>query len=244
MSLNIDKTNFVVFHSPARKLTEPIVLKFGRKKISRTDHVRFLGVLLDETLGWKPHLVELSRKLSRSVGIFYKLRHYVPADTLKTVYYALFYPFLTYGVTIWGATYDKFLNPVRIAQKKVVRAMTFSEPTAHSSPLFHDLKLLNFDDLHELLIAVFVYECHNNFAPSHFADYFTQTSHIHSHNTRSAARGDFFMVRKNTLQYGLRSISFNGAKIWNNIPPEIRDSPSVRTFKNKLKNFLLDSHIS
>ena len=244
LSLNIDKTNFVVFHSPARKLAEPIVLKFGRKKISRTDHVRFLGVLLDETLGWKPHLVELSRKLSRSVGIFYKLRHYVPADTLKTVYYALFYPFLTYGITVWGATYDKFLNPVRIAQKKVVRAMTFSEPTAHSSPLFHDLKLLNFDDLHELLIAVFVYECHNNFAPSHFADYFTQTSHIHSHNTRSAARGDFFMVRKNTLQYGLRSISFNGAKIWNNIPPEIRDSPSVRTFKNKLKNFLLDSYIS
>ena len=113
--------------------------------------------------------------------------------------------------------------------------MTFSEPTAHSSPLFHDLKLLNFDDLHELLIAVFA---------SHFADYFTQTSHIHSHNTRSAARGDFFMVRKNTLQYGLRSISFKGAKIWNNIPPEIRDSPSIRTFKNKLKNFLLDSYIS
>ena len=143
---------------------------------------------------WKPHLVELSGKLSRSVGIFYKLRHYVAADTLKTVYYALFYPFLTYGITVWGATYDKFRNPVRIAQKKVVRAMTFSEPTAHS--LFHDLKLLNFDDLHELLIAVFVYECHNNFAPSYFADYFTQTSHIHSHNTRSAARGDFFMVRK------------------------------------------------
>ena len=92
LSVNIDKTNFAVFHSPARKLTEPIVLKFGRKKISRTDHVRFLGVLLDQTLGWKPHLVELSKRLSRSVGIFYKLRHYVPADTLKTVYYALFYP--------------------------------------------------------------------------------------------------------------------------------------------------------
>ena len=64
--------------------------------------------------------------------------------------------------------YDKFLNPVRIAQKRVARAMTFSEPTAHSSPLFHDLKLLNFYDLRELLIAIFVYECHNNFAPSHF----------------------------------------------------------------------------
>ena len=93
LALNIDKTNYVIFHSPARKLTEPVGLKFGCKKIFRTDHVKFLGVLLDETLGEKPHLLELSRKLARSAGIFYILRHYIPLDTLKSVYYALFYPF-------------------------------------------------------------------------------------------------------------------------------------------------------
>ena len=60
LALNVDKTNFVIFHSHAKKLTEPIALKLGRKKITRADHVRFLGVLLDETLSWKPHLVELN----------------------------------------------------------------------------------------------------------------------------------------------------------------------------------------
>ena len=50
LALNVDKTNFVTFHSHAKKLTEPIALKFGRKKITQADHVRFLGVLLDETL--------------------------------------------------------------------------------------------------------------------------------------------------------------------------------------------------
>ena len=50
LALNIEKTNFVVFHSPAKKPTEPIILKFGRKKITRANHVKFLGVLLDETL--------------------------------------------------------------------------------------------------------------------------------------------------------------------------------------------------
>ena len=46
LALNIDKTNFVVFHSPAKNLMEPIILKFGRKKISRANKVKFLGVLL------------------------------------------------------------------------------------------------------------------------------------------------------------------------------------------------------
>ena len=47
---NIEKTNYVIFHSPVNKITEPIIVKFGRKHISRPDNVKFLGVLLDETL--------------------------------------------------------------------------------------------------------------------------------------------------------------------------------------------------
>ena len=78
----------------------------------------------------------------------------------------------------------------------------------------------------------------------------TQISVIHSYNTRGAACGDYFIVRKNTLVYGIHSIvygihsiCFNGAKIWNNIPPEIRDSPSVWNFHKRLKKLLLDSYM-
>ena len=242
VALNVDKTNFVIFHSHARKLNEPIALKFGRKKILQADHVRFLGLLLDETRGWKPHLVELFRKPARSVGIFYKLRYHVPLDTLKCIMH--FSSFFTYGIGVWGSTFENLLNPVRVAHKKVLRAMTFSDPTAYSSPLFYDLKILELDDLHQLSISVFAYECQNNIAPLYFVNFFTQTTDVYSYNTRSAARGDFFILQRNTLQYGLQSIHFNGAKIWNSIPPEIRDASSVRTFKNNLKNLYFDSYIS
>ena len=118
LALNIEKTNFVVFHFPAKKLTEPIILKFGRKKITHANHVKFLGVLLDETLSWRSHFIESSRKLAKSVGIFYKLRHYVSLDTLISIYYALSYPFLTFGIVGWGATYENPLKPVPTARKK------------------------------------------------------------------------------------------------------------------------------
>ena len=118
LALNIEKPIFVVFYSPAKKLTEPIILKFGCKEITHANHVKFLSVLLGETLSWKSHLVELSRKLPSSVGIFYKLRHYVPLDTLISIYYALFYPFLTYGIIVWGARYENLLKPVLTTRKK------------------------------------------------------------------------------------------------------------------------------
>ena len=72
------------------------------QKNHRANHVKFLGVLLDEALCWKFHLIELSRKLSRSVEIFYKLRYFVPKESLKTAYYYVFYPFLSYDVVVFS----------------------------------------------------------------------------------------------------------------------------------------------
>ena len=124
MTFNTDKTSYVIFHSPNKKLLDTIKIKFGKRIISRTNSVKFLGVLLDEIVNWTTHLVELSKKLARTVGIFYKLRHYVPLDALKSIYFALFYPFLTYGIVVWGATHDNYLRPVLTSQKKVIRAIT------------------------------------------------------------------------------------------------------------------------
>ena len=108
LALNIEKTNCAIFHSPVKKITELIIIKFGRKHISRSDNVKFLGVLLDETLSWRSHLVDLSTKLARSVGIFYKQRHFVLLEALKSVYYDLFYPFchmvLLCEVLLMGST--------------------------------------------------------------------------------------------------------------------------------------------
>ena len=54
--LNIDKTNFVVFHSPCIKIPKPIIIRFGRKKIKHESCVKFLGILLDKNLSWKFHI--------------------------------------------------------------------------------------------------------------------------------------------------------------------------------------------
>ena len=62
LALDIDKTNFVIFHSPGRKLTQPIIIRFGRKKIHREKCVKFLGILLDANLNWRHHISELSEK--------------------------------------------------------------------------------------------------------------------------------------------------------------------------------------
>ena len=118
LALNIDKTNFVIFHSQRQRLTERIVLKIGRKKIKEESYVKFLGIMLDANLSWKIHLAELSKKLARTAGLFYKIRHYAPTDTLTLLYHGIFAPFLSYGLSVWGLTYPSLLEPITVLQKK------------------------------------------------------------------------------------------------------------------------------
>ena len=51
-----------------------IRIKLGRKTINRVNYIKYLGVLVDSTLSWKPYIVELTKKLSRNVEIFFKIK--------------------------------------------------------------------------------------------------------------------------------------------------------------------------
>ena len=62
LALNVSKTKYVIFHSPANKINEFIKIKLGSKPISPVEQVKYLGILVDSTLSWKPHITELSKK--------------------------------------------------------------------------------------------------------------------------------------------------------------------------------------
>ena len=153
MALKIEKTNFVLFHSPRNKPVVQIILKFGKKKINQENCVKFLGLLLDSNLNWKAHITELSKKLSRTVGIFYKIRHYAPLETLKLLYYGIFFPFLSYGIHVWGLTNSTYFDLIFVLQKKVLKSITFSFITSPAMPIFHNLELLTLADIHNLQVV-------------------------------------------------------------------------------------------
>ena len=205
LALDIDKTNFVIFHPPRIKLPEPVIIRFCRKKIQRENCVKFLGVLLHCNLSWKYHINEFSKKLSRTIGIFYKIRHFVPCEILKTLYYSLFYSFVSYGIAVWGFTYKSHIQKLSLLQKKIIRVMAFKNK--HSNPIFSKLELLKIEDIRQLQLLSFVFDCQNKIAPVYFHENFVQCSQIHHFNTRLASRGDLFWRGKIPFNMVLRQLN-------------------------------------
>ena len=57
-------------------------------------------------------------------------------ETLKILYFSLFYSFVTYGIAVWGLTHKSLLDPIIVSQKKIIKIICFREPTDHAEPLF------------------------------------------------------------------------------------------------------------
>ena len=69
--------------------------------------------MIDDSVSWKYHIAFISSKISRNIGIFAKLRHFVSLQQLKQLYYNLIYPHLSYA--IWTARYQNILSIALIA---------------------------------------------------------------------------------------------------------------------------------
>ena len=119
LSLNLSKTNFVIFH-PYNKPIKKMTLKINGKAIAEEDYVKYLGVLVDSKLSRKNHINNLAKEIFRSIGVLFKIRNFVSRKIMINLYYSLVYPHLLYGVQIWGLTFDTYLEKLNVLQKKIV----------------------------------------------------------------------------------------------------------------------------
>ena len=124
--------------------------------------------------------MENSRKFycgySKSVGLLYKAKYYLPSNSLLTLYYALIYPYLTYCNLICASTYVTNLQRIYLQQKRAVQAISKADYKAQSSKLlFANLKILDVFSIYSFQVSSFMYLYHNDALPISFTQIF-QTS--------------------------------------------------------------------
>ena len=131
LSLNIKKTSYIIFHPYQKRINSNIRIKAydSRTKtffdLERKDHVKYLGVIIDQHLSWKHHINHIALKISRNIGIISRLRHFVPLNTLLSIYNSLISPYISYGLIAWGQASKSHLEKILILKKRAVRLINF-----------------------------------------------------------------------------------------------------------------------
>ena len=249
LSLNISTTNFVIFHA-INKIKSPVTILINKQAIDEAEYVKYLGILIDAHLTFRHHIDELTKKVSRGIGMLYKLRPFVTTKILTSIYYAIIYPFLLYGITVWGVASKTLLTPIHVLQKRFVRMATFNDnfnvepgPLQHTPPLLFELKLLTIFDIFNLQLGKLVYDSINNIGPTHSIIQLTRAFEIHDHQTRYATQGKFHNHYVRTTRFGLKSLKIMGGNLWNTIPYNVKNCQTKKSFISSYKRTLLKPYI-
>jgi len=187
LTLNLDKTNFILFKSH-RKIgpsDDSLRLSINGIPITKVSSTKFLGVHVDQHLTWNEHIRSISDKIAKSIGILTRTAYLLPSCIRLKLYYSLVYPYLTYCNMVWASTYDSRLRRLMILQKRAVRVIAGVPRCVHSGPLFTNLRLLKLEQIRTLQIGLFMYRYEHGLLPACFKVFFHLGSDVHTHYTRN-----------------------------------------------------------
>jgi hypothetical protein len=183
LSLNINKTKFMLYHSPYKRpalIQEPI--KINGIQLEQVTEFNFLGTTISNNMSWKKHTLIVCKKLSRSIGILRRLHNSLPTHILLSIYNAFVLPHLYNSVLVWGHSPSKVFK----LQKLAIRLVFKIKGKRHTSPLFKANNTLKFGDIYKLALIKFHYKYLKNSLPPFFDNMFAPTPVTHRYPTRSA----------------------------------------------------------
>ena len=90
LSLNVKKTELVIFRPRKLKMDHSFKFKLDGKRLVPTHSVKYLGVLIDEHLLWNKQVAQIKMRFNRAIGMLRKLRINANFHILKTAYHSLF----------------------------------------------------------------------------------------------------------------------------------------------------------
>lgn len=223
--LNVSKTNFLVFKTLHKPMDIQPHLQIEGSPVQAAEQVGLLGVTLDSSLSWKPHIHTLCGKLASCNFLLRNLSFVINQKVMKLVYYGLFESHLRYGIICWGNSVDA--TRAFIMQKRAVRTLAgIRDQRASCRPLFQGIGILTLPALYILEVTKFARLDPNN----------RRSEETHHHNTRNRDRIHREACR---LTLTLESPSVMGARLFNELPDRIRLIASDKKFHMELKKELL-----
>ena len=181
-------------------------------------------------------------KLLQSIVELYISCTFFSDFILRKIYMVLFYPHLTYAVTVWGGGCSKgSLGRLQSLQNKCVKYLYKNKPFQNID-LYDRNKLFNISQIYFYFTAVQFYKYNFCNHIEYFHNRIENDQIFHSHLTRFKNNNNLILPFPRIVKYK-HSFYYNSIKIWNCLPEEIRNSNTVHKFKKSVRFYIFNTDL-
>ena len=236
LSLNPDKSDAIWFTTPqrARSFVPAISINVAGTAVSISNTITTLGVTLDSHLTFDSHVTALSKSCNFHIRALRHIRKSLTEDMAHSIAVALVSSRLDYANSIlYGISKSNILKLQRI-QNHLAKLVTQNYHIS-SSATIQSLHWLPIKHRIDFKISTLTYKLLHSHTPPYLA------STLHTSNpVRNLRSGNLDLLHQpfSSSAIGSRAFHVAAPAIWNSIPLNIRNSPSISSFRRHLKTHL------
>lgn len=235
LTINAKKTSFMIFSAKNKEIPQHLPLTIDNETLQRSHQEKYLGVILDEKLTWKPHIERVRNKLNSLAGALRRI-NCIPRKARLLIYNSLVKPHLDYMVEVWGSTPKSNLQRLQTAQNKLVKILFGFDRLTHTPIIYNKTGIYNIKQTYILKVCITIYKILNKI-------HHTEISLKQKDTSYGLRNAKHIQLNQPRTNYGKRCLLYDGVKIFNDLPNVIKNSESIKIFKNKIKDYLSKKYI-
>lgn len=244
LQLNDSKTEVIHVFSRFRGARILPVLQIGDgTSIGCVQASRDLGVILDKNLTMADHIRSKSRAAAFGISKIGKIRKYLTASATERLVHAFVSSHLDYCNSLFYGLPDSHVLPLQRIQNAAARLITRSRKYDNITPVLRSLHWLPVSQRITFKILILTYKAQHELAPLYITELISPKTQTTSIRLRSSTYAHLQLAPgpRTRTRYGDRAFSVAAPRLWNRLPLEIREAPSLDSFKSSLKTFLFNS---
>ena len=213
------------------KFSQLTTLSLGNDIIPVSSSARNLGFIFDSDMSFTDQINSLSKSCHFHIRDIRRIRHLLPLSAATALANSLVSSKLDYCNSLLNGISQANLNKIQRIQNTLARVVTNTSKFEHITPILKKLHWLPIKQRIDYKLCLLTYKTLQIQQPTYLYNSLSFPSH--SLSTRSSDSSVLSIPYVRT-SLGKRAFSVIAPRLWNSLPPDIRNSLSVSTFRLKV----------
>ena len=235
--LPLNASKCAVMHISKCKPSNALLYDYflGNQPLTVTENYELLGVLFSSNFSFCNHFDRICKSASKLLGFVSRCTNGMPHESFFLLYKTLVLPVLLYCGSIWHPFNICHFNRIEAVQRRATRILyrrEFGNDTVSYEDRLKRFNLISIKHSLALQRLTLGHKIVHGHCPPEFSEFIRPSSHAPGRLLHWTARTQTFF----------NSPFVHFARLWNDLPADLQEISSVKTFRKRLSDHYLSTY--
>ena len=225
--LNAKKCKLILFGTKKNLLKfQQVKIHIDGCKLDVVDEFKYLGVILDKNLSWKPQIENVKSKILRNFYVLRRTRPFIDRNTAVILYNTMIQSYFDYCNVIWLNPYSAQMKKLQTVQNRALRLILNVDNRHHRRNLYEDLKIDCLSVKVKKCLLILIFKLIHHIAPESLCSRITFKENVYDLRNHKC----ILNLEKPRSNFMKNSSLYTATRLFNALPENLRIENNINSF--------------